>query len=40
MSASFFEKLTGAETEEEPQPLTKKVEKKIKKHLLPSRKKK
>lgn len=39
MSASFFEKLTGAETEEEPQPLTKKVEKKIKKASPPEPKK-
>ena len=35
MTASFFEKLTGAETSEESQPPTKKVEKKIKKASPP-----
>jgi HSP20 family protein len=39
MTASFFEKLTGAEISEEPQPLTKKVEKKIKKASPPELKK-
>jgi HSP20 family protein len=39
MTASFFEKLTGAEINEEPQPLTEKVEKKIKKASPPELKK-